>query len=139
MLELMRLGNSTLCGHVTSWIKGRSYDVTGTRGCDTLGVSIPESSHVLIKVQKHPHSDFILLSELKNKVSDFYTKITQFSTKLKRCRTIPKRWVHYNPAENVVSTSTGDTNNAADKRGDNFCSLIWLGVILSFINPHQNV
>ena len=137
MLRLMNLGNSSLCGHVANWTLGQVYDVTGTRGCDTLGVSIPESSHVLIKVERHPHSDFILLSELKNKVDDFYTKITQFSSKLKRCRTVPKRWVHYNLSgdANTVTSSAKNPQSTASVTHTSL-HLIIFGVIASLFKNY---
>lgn len=127
MLELMKLGDSSLCGHVTSWSLSQPYDVTSTGGCDTLGVSIHENSesHVLIKVEQHPHSDFVLLSEIKSNPSDFYTKITHFSSKLKRCKTVPKRWVHYDQIQDSKETLSSAVNCQSLK------SLLLFGVVIS--------
>lgn len=80
------MGDSKVCGDIKTWETNRMYDVTSTRGCSTLGVAVRDSDYVLIKVEKHhSQSAVMLISEMKSNQSDFYTQVTHFSPKLKRC------------------------------------------------------
>lgn len=94
MAKLLRLGDSSQCGHVTNWATRQAYNIYETRGCQSLGIQITDDDFALIKLQKMTNGQqYISISESKHSVDDFFDKITYFSPKLKLCSHQPDKWI----------------------------------------------
>lgn len=107
MVQLMNLGDSAHCGHIERWHLHAVYDVTNTRGCGSLGILVHDSEYILIKAeQRRQYSQFLLLSELKSNETQFYTEVTNFTPKLRRCGSEPLRWTEPNSPSDGISSSS---------------------------------
>lgn len=131
MLQLIQLGDSSLCGDVTSWEIGKMYDVTKTGGCSALGLNIRNSEHILIKVEQHHYSSrFILLSEMKSDPQRFNDQVTHFTPKLKQCDTEPVRWVKRHSA---IATTSALRSVCSSLHAATTSLMVLVGVIFSII------
>lgn len=60
ILQMLNMSRPRSCGVADSWAIGEEQDISVTRGCTTLGISLPHTEYELFKIEQDSHSRLLL-------------------------------------------------------------------------------